>query len=175
MNPAKTSEPPAETPLPAQPAWPGAWLAEETGRTDPASQAWSLIHWLMISTKARFMAINQEFDLAPQQAIALRVLGGGPKPMGELARFLACDSSNVTGISDRLEERGLVRREPWPNDRRVKMLVLTADGERVRREVSKRLAEPPGWLQALPEKDQRALRDILERAVETQVGDAPAP
>ncbi len=40
-----------------------SWLAEETGRTDPASQAWSLMHWLMISNKARFMAINQEFDL----------------------------------------------------------------------------------------------------------------
>ena len=28
------------------------------------------MHWLMISNKGRFMAINQEFDLAPQQAIA---------------------------------------------------------------------------------------------------------
>ena len=65
-----------------------SWLAEETGRTDPASQAWSLLHWLMISSKPRFMAINQEFDLAPQQAIALRILGGGPVPMGELARYL---------------------------------------------------------------------------------------
>ena len=162
----------AEAPaLPAQPAWPGAWLAEETGRTDPASQAWSLIHWLMISTKARFMAINQEFDLAPQQAIALRVLGAGPKPMGELARFLACDSSNVTGITDRLEERGLVRREASEGDRRVKLLVLTEEGEKVRQEITKRLAEPPPAIAALSEDDQRELRDILRRAIETQEGE----
>lgn len=142
------------------------WLAEETGRTDPASRSWSLLHWLMISNKQRFMAINQEFDLAPQQAIALRILGGGPRPMGELAKYLMCDSSNVTGITDRLEERGLVRREPGEKDRRVKMLVLTEEGDKVRAEVTKRLAEPPPWIEALPEADQRKLQEILEKGIE---------
>jgi MarR family transcriptional regulator, organic hydroperoxide resistance regulator len=150
-----------------------SWLAEETGRSDPASQAWSLLHWLMISSKPRFMAINQEFDLAPQQAIALRILGGGPRAMGELAKYLMCDSSNVTGITDRLEERGLVRREPGEKDRRVKMLVLTDEGDRVRAEVTKRLAEPPPWLAELPEADQRKLKEILESAIETS--EVPGP
>ena len=117
-----------------------SWLAEETGRTDPASQAWSLLHWLMLNSKFRFMAINQEFDLSPQQAIALRILGGGPTPMGELAKYLMCDSSNVTGITDRLEERGLVRREPGESDRRVKLLVLTDEG----RESARRGDQAPG-------------------------------
>jgi MarR family transcriptional regulator, organic hydroperoxide resistance regulator len=150
-----------------------SWLADETGRTDPASQAWSLLHWLMISSKPRFMAINQEFDLAPQQAIALRILGGGPVPMGELARYLMCDSSNVTGITDRLEERGLVRREPGEKDRRVKMLVLTDEGDKLRAEVTKRLAEPPPWLSELPEADQRKLKEILEAGIEH--GDVTGP
>jgi DNA-binding MarR family transcriptional regulator len=150
-----------------------SWLADETGRTDPASQAWSLLHWLMLSSKPRFMAINQEFDLAPQQAIALRILGSGPQPMGELARFLMCDSSNVTGITDRLEERGLVRREPWEKDRRVKMLVLTPEGEKLRAEVTKRLAEPPAWLAELSEADQLKLKEILEVAIEH--GDVTGP
>lgn len=150
-----------------------SWLAEETGRSDPASQAWSLLHWLMISSKPRFMAINQEFDLAPQQAIALRILGGGPQPMGELARYLMCDSSNVTGITDRLEERGLLRREPGEKDRRVKMLVLTEEGQKVRAEVTKRLAEPPPWLADLSEADQRKLKEILEAAIEH--GDVTGP
>ena len=127
----------------------------------------------MISSKPRWMAINQEFDLAPQQAIALRILGGGPRPMGELARYLMCDSSNVTGITDRLEERGLVRREPGEKDRRVKMLVLTEEGEKIRAEVTKRLAEPPPWLADLPETDQRKLKAILEAAIEH--GDVTGP
>jgi DNA-binding MarR family transcriptional regulator len=147
-----------------------SWLAEETGRTDPASQAWSLMHWLMISNKARFMAINQEFDLAPQQAIALRILGAGPRPMGELAKYLMCDSSNVTGITDRLEERGLVRRTLSDQDRRVKLLVLTEEGESLRKEITERLAEPPPWLSALPEADQRKLKEILERAIAEDQG-----
>jgi DNA-binding MarR family transcriptional regulator len=158
-----------ETPAVKAPHW--DWLAEETGRTDPASRAWSLIHWLMVTNKHRFMAINQEFDLAPQQAIALRVLGGGPRAMGELAKFLACDSSNVTGITDRLEQRGLVRRSSAENDRRVKLLVLTDEGERMRRTITERLAEPPPAIADLAESDQRALLEILTRAAEAQAED----
>jgi MarR family transcriptional regulator, organic hydroperoxide resistance regulator len=148
------------------PYGPTSWLAGEVGRTDPGSEAWSLIHWLMVTNKQRFVVIGQEFDLAPQAAIALRMLGAGPRRMGELAQALFCDNSNITGITDRLEERGLVRREPDPSDRRVKLLVLTDEGERMRVEMTKRMAEPPPQIAALSEDDQRALRDILRRAVE---------
>jgi len=86
--------------------------------------------------------------------------------MSELAQALFCDNSNVTGIVDRLEERGLVRREAAEGDRRVKLLVLTKEGERMRVEITKRMAEPPAPIASLSEKDQRALRDILQRAVE---------
>jgi DNA-binding MarR family transcriptional regulator len=145
---------------------PGSWLAGEVGRTDPGSEAWSLMHWLMVTNKQRLFAMAQEFDLAPQQMIALRMLGSGPRKMSELAQALFCDNSNVTGIVDRLEERGLVRREAAEGDRRVKLLVLTKEGERMRVEITKRMAEPPPPIASLSEADQRALRDILKRAVE---------
>ena len=45
---------------------------------------------------------------------------GVPLPMHKLATLLACDNSNVTGLVDRLEARGLVAREPYDRDRRVK-------------------------------------------------------
>ena len=141
------------------------WLAAEVGRTDPGSEAWSLMHWLMVSNKQRLVSVGQEFDLAPQQMITLRMLGAGPKKMSELAQALFCDNSNVTGIVDRLEERKLVRREAAEGDRRVKMLVLTKAGERIRTEITKRMAEPPPPIASLSEKDQRALRDILKRAL----------
>jgi MarR family transcriptional regulator, organic hydroperoxide resistance regulator len=146
---------------------PGSWLAGEVGRTDPGSEAWSLMHWLMVTNKQRLMAMGQEFELAPQQMIALRMLGSGPRKMSELAQALFCDNSNVTGIVDRLEERGLVRREAAEGDRRVKLLVLTKEGEHMRTEITKRMAEPPPPIASLSEKDQRALRDILQRAVES--------
>jgi DNA-binding MarR family transcriptional regulator len=146
---------------------PDSWLAAQAGRTDPGSEAWSLMHWMMVANKQRLVATAQEFDLATQQMIALRILGGGPRKMSELAQILFCDNSNVTGIVDRLEERGLVRREAAEGDRRVKLLVLTDEGERLRVEITKRMAEPPPAIASLSEKDQRALRDILKRALES--------
>jgi DNA-binding MarR family transcriptional regulator len=145
---------------------PESWLAGEAGRTDPGSQAWSLMHWMMVSNKRRLVTTGGEFELAPQQMIALRILGGGPQKMSDLAHALFCDNSNVTGIVDRLEERGLVRRESAEGDRRVKLLVLTEEGEGMRTEITKRMAEPPPAIASLSEKDQRALLDILKKALE---------
>jgi MarR family transcriptional regulator, organic hydroperoxide resistance regulator len=164
---------PKQNPL-LQGSRPDHWLASETGRTDPGSEAWSLLHWAMISHKQRLMAIGKEFELSPQQMIALRILGGGGSPMGELAGYLGCDSSNVTGITDRLEERGLVRREAAETDRRVKLLVLTAKGEKLRAKLTERLAEPPPFIAELSEDDQVTLRDILRRALDAEPAATPA-
>lgn len=68
------------------------------------------------------------FDLTLQQAELLIQLAHGSVPAGELARRLGCDKSNITGMVDRLERRGLLRREPDPTDRRVTKATLTEDG-----------------------------------------------
>jgi MarR family transcriptional regulator, organic hydroperoxide resistance regulator len=138
---------------------------EERTALSPPSEAWILMHRIHWAEKPRFMAIGQEFDLAPQQGMALRALHE-PRPMGELAKFLACDNSNVTGIVDRLEERGLVERRAAEHDRRVKLIELTEEGQRVRREIERRITEPPQAIADLPEADQITLRDILRRALE---------
>jgi DNA-binding MarR family transcriptional regulator len=48
--------------------------------------------------------------------------------LGELGRELGISPSTVTRNVDRLTERGLVRREPSPHDRRSSRVVLTPDG-----------------------------------------------
>jgi DNA-binding MarR family transcriptional regulator len=117
-------------------------------------------------SKRRFMAIASEFDLSPPQVMALRQLDPAePKPMSELAIALRCDNSNVTGIVDRLEDRGLVERRPGEHDRRVKMLMITERGAQVRAGLAARLDEPPEALASLSPEDQRALRDIMRRAL----------
>src|SRR5690606_28085752 len=73
----------------------------------------------------------EAFGLSMPQAIALRYLEE-PCAMHRLARAMRCDASNLTGISDRLEERGLAERRLDPRDRRVKLLVLTPAGLEVR-------------------------------------------
>ena len=119
---------------------------------------------LFHAQRGRFMAVAQEFDLAPQQMQTLKALGQrGPMPMSELAGTLQCDTSNVTGIVDRLEDRGLVVRAAAPHDRRVKLLELTDPGAELGRELGRRMSEPPAGLSALSAGDQRALRDLLRR------------
>jgi DNA-binding MarR family transcriptional regulator len=140
--------------------------ASTQARATPASEAWALMFELIHLSKQRFMAIASEFELSPPQVMALRQLDPDePKPMSELAIALRCDNSNVTGIVDRLEDRGLVERQPAEHDRRVKMLSITPRGVEVRAGLSARLAEPPEPLANLSLEDQRALRDIMRRAL----------
>jgi DNA-binding MarR family transcriptional regulator len=131
---------------------------------DVARDTWSLLQELAFSDRPRWMTIIREYDLIPPHWIALQTLEE-PKPMGELAKQLSCDNSNVTWITDRLEERGLVTRTQAEHDRRVRLLVLTAKGRRLREEISARLAEPPEAIAKLSRADQRKLREILGRAI----------
>jgi DNA-binding MarR family transcriptional regulator len=135
-----------------------------------ASETWSLLQRIAFSQRPRFMAIYREYDLAPPHWIALDALDE-PKPMGELAKLLVCDSSNITWITDRLAERGLVERRPADHDRRVKLLVLTPKGRRLREQIQARLAEPPPLIEALSPEDQRTLRGILRRAAQNLEAD----
>jgi DNA-binding MarR family transcriptional regulator len=137
---------------------------------DLGNDAWSLLQRVVFSQRPRWMAVIREYDLVPPHWIALQTLDE-PKPMGELAKQLACDSSNVTWITDRLEERGLVERHPAEYDRRVKLLVLTSKGQALRAELEERLSEAPPPIAALSPDDQRTLRDVLSRAVESLEAD----
>jgi DNA-binding MarR family transcriptional regulator len=82
-------------------------------------------------------------------------------PMRAIADSLSCEPSNVTGIVDGLERRGLVVRQADPADRRVKQVVLTADGKRTRD-----LLRARGYAHAekffdVPGEVRVQLRDIL--------------
>jgi DNA-binding MarR family transcriptional regulator len=128
-------------------------------------EAWALLLDLLGTQRSRVSEIAGEVGLAPRQMHLLRLLEPGePLPMSRVADALRCDPSNVTGIVDRLEERGLIERHADPDDRRVKMLALTRRGARVRERIRARWLEPPEAIASLSAADQRALRDILLRA-----------
>ena len=128
---------------------------------DVASQAWGSLVRLVYPPP--FLAIARELGLRPAAFGALRTLEQ-PKTMSEIAAVLHCDPSNVTGIVDGLEERGLAIRTPSEQDRRVKLIALTAEGRRVHARLSKEIERPPDWLTGLSTADQRTLRDLLDRA-----------
>jgi DNA-binding MarR family transcriptional regulator len=142
-------------------------VAVATTKTTPAHEAQKFFFELGMAQRMKVGAQLAELGLGFAQAHALRLLDPEqPLPMSALAERLFCDASNVTGIADRLEARGLVRRETAAGDRRVKALTITPAGVRLRRQVMELMSEPPAAIAALPEADQRALRDILARAVE---------
>ena len=132
-----------------------------------AEAAWKLFLKLFDAERPRFMALYRESGLTPPQLMTLRRVGQeGAMPMRNVAQWLACDASNVTGIVDRLEERGFLRRRPSADDRRVTMLELTDEGSSVTRRLEEQMSKPPEALTALSRKDQRELRAILERALD---------
>lgn len=140
----------------------------EAGEVGVAEQAWTLLFSLLHTHMRNFPALAAEFELSPVQAHVLRQLGEEALAMSTLANYLSCDASNVTGLVDRLEARGLVERRSSEQDRRVKMLVLTEAGAALRARLMARMFEPPGFVTAMPEEDQVALRDIMRRALKTQ-------
>jgi DNA-binding MarR family transcriptional regulator len=140
----------------------GARLA---GSVSLADQAWALLLQVAFErVQAHFAAAVAELDLAPVQAKALHELNLEPPiSMRELAERLKSDPSNVTGLIDRLEARGLVERRPDPNDRRIKGLALTSAGARMRERLFARLYSAPRSVADLSERDQRTLTDVLQR------------
>jgi len=133
----------------------------------PAHEAQKLFFEIGMSQRMLAGAALRELGLSFSQAHALRMLDSKqPMPMSALAERLFCDASNVTGLVDRLEGRGLVERQPTEGDRRVKGLTLTPAGVELRERALEIMSEPPAALAALSDDDQRKLRDILARAVE---------
>ena len=142
-------------------------MSTSTVSSTAAREAWELFWRIFSSDKPRRMATLNDLGLAPMQSMALMQLRPGePMTMSAMAQALMCDNSNVTGIVDRLEAQGLVQRRPAEHDRRVKTLVITDTGTKLRGEVERRMSVPPPPLAGLSEEDAVALRDILSRALD---------
>jgi DNA-binding MarR family transcriptional regulator len=88
-------------------------------------------------------------------------------PMNALAECLHNDPSNITGLVDRLERKGLVERMAHPTDRRVKTLALIDDGRAVRGRLRELIDEAPTNLLHLSTKELTVLRDLLASVAAT--------
>lgn len=122
-----------------------------------------LLLTLMDRMRGHLGAVAAVHDLTPQQALLLHHLDDDGRPMRELAGLLRCDASNVTGIADRLEAAGLVARETSRTDRRVKALVPTERGRRVRADLADQLSQLPPPLAVLTPQERAALVALLRR------------
>jgi DNA-binding MarR family transcriptional regulator len=104
---------------------------------------------------------------AAQVKVLLRLAPGEATPMRRLAQQLDYDASNLTTLVDRLAGRGALERQADPADRRVKALVLTAEGERLRDQFWHNLLADAGPLTPLSQGDLRTLTRLLAKLVQS--------
>ena len=142
----------------------GVETTMDIGHVESPAEIWELFRTLFRQHRRAFLIAAAELDLHPAQAGALLQLES-PLPMTELAALLACDNSNVTGLIDRLEARGLVARRPSSQDRRVKHVVLTAAGRRLRERMLARVRRPTRGFERLSSDEQRQLGDLLRQVI----------
>jgi len=82
----------------------------------------------------------------------------------EIARAACVDTGAVTRMIDRLEAKGLLRRSPCPNDRRVVQIELTPEGERLCNEIPFGLARVSnGLLRGITPQEFDTLKGLLRR------------
>ena len=80
----------------------------------------------------------REIGLSASQFEIMRILWQQDHlTLGELSRICCCAPPNVTGLVDRLERKGLLRRAVDPKDRRVARIVLTDEGQKLREPTAK--------------------------------------
>jgi DNA-binding MarR family transcriptional regulator len=132
----------------------------------PADVALIRLSFLVQSIYAQLCA---KHDLSPAQAQLLCVIKDRPRGMTELSGMLRLERPGLSGLVDRIERRGLVRRDTPAHDRRAVTLTPTPRGKKVVEafyaEVSQRLREVVAHL---PAADRRRFERIATIIVTTE-------
>jgi DNA-binding MarR family transcriptional regulator len=148
----------------------GKASASETKHLRLEGQVVGLWFQMQSRLEAHFSELAAQYGLSAMQAKVLMQLTADGATMRALASQLQYDASNLTGVVDRLEAVGAVRRQPHPQDRRVKRVELTDEGRRLREAFWERLTSRSGPLGRLNTAELTRLRALLFSAI-----NAPAP
>ena len=118
------------------------------------------------SMRRAFGEAMAAYDVTPSQARALRIVGEhGPVRLSVLAEHLRIAPRSATEVVDALESRGLVVREPDPDDRRATRVAPTAEGSRLRTVLDGARREATEQRLAVLGEDDRAELDRILRLV----------
>ncbi|HEU5473333.1 MAG TPA: MarR family transcriptional regulator [Actinophytocola sp.] len=110
--------------------------------------------------------ISERHDLTPVQARLLCVLAFGPRGMADLAQCFGVEKAALTGLVDRAERRGLVRRTPVPDDRRALRVTLTDTGQQAAAAVhAAATAELNQLLAPLTPRDREHFRNTMTKII----------
>jgi MarR family 2-MHQ and catechol resistance regulon transcriptional repressor len=107
------------------------------GAEPDAAERQALKLWVVLSRAHQAIQAHAAADVA-RHGLTLAEFGvlealyhKGPMLLGEVQRSLLVSSGGVTYLVDRLERKGLVRREACPEDRRARYAALTPEGEQL--------------------------------------------
>ncbi|WP_261576064.1 MarR family winged helix-turn-helix transcriptional regulator [Frankia gtarii] len=131
----------------------------EPAGSEPA-RVWRRIRALVIDRNERRREVCEALDLSFIRVKALLALQAGALTLGELAAALSIDRPYTTLTVHELERRGLAERTVHPDDRRSKLVELTASGRMAARLADDMLNRPPAALVALDAADLAALDRI---------------
>jgi DNA-binding MarR family transcriptional regulator len=113
-----------------------------------------------------YARVSERHDLTPVHARLICVLAFGPRGMAELARCFGVEKATLTGLVDRAEQRGLVRRSPVPGDRRALHVTLTDTGlEAATAFHTEATEELNDLLSALPATDREQFRRSIAKII----------
>jgi DNA-binding MarR family transcriptional regulator len=128
--------------------------------------------------EARLEPVYREHGLEPGWHDVLATLRRTGTPyrlrVTDFSTSLMLTSSGTTKRLDRLEQAGLIKRDPDPDDRRGTLVTLTTEGRRLIDSVTEaHLANERRLLQSLSASEQRQLADLL-RKLRLGLPDQPA-
>lgn len=110
--------------------WPMlAWMSDG-GDPFEASAVWQALSRLRVALEDAYLRTSRELGVTVQQA-ELLTAAGRPVAVGDLARLLRCDGSNVSRLVDRAAKRELISRRNDPDDARVTLIEVTPEGRRL--------------------------------------------
>jgi MarR family transcriptional regulator, lower aerobic nicotinate degradation pathway regulator len=121
---------------------------------------------LSFAVQSAIARVADLHDLSLVQVRLLGILRDREPGMLALATYLKLDKSSVTGLVDRAERRGLVRRTTMPGDRRTVRVALTEPGRQLTRKLAKLVERELSVLvEGLSETDRRRLVTLATRIV----------
>lgn len=113
---------------------------------------------------AIFLEETEAHGITPVQYAAMQAVHDRPQlDQRTLSRSIGFDTSTIGGVIDRLEKRGLMQRNASDEDRRVRLLTLTAEGEALLEEVQPAMMRAQlRMLEPLPEPDRARFMQMLK-------------
>lgn len=118
-----------------------------------------------------FQAVGQPLDLRPVEYTLLMLLHSNP-PLTpkQLASALALTAPNLTALLDKMQQRGVIERQPSPTDKRSQLIVLSGAGQALAQDALRRSSAMENGLDGVLSAGERAiLLELLKKVAAHRV------